>query len=268
MILKSLSLKTELGLAASRGIITDRGDYVVIETPDDPGYYYGNLLIIPAAPQAGEVSYWTRKFHEEFRDPQIHHVTLCWDGLTSDAGCEAELLAAGFHIDRHVVLTTSTITAPSVPGIVELTPEQVLDTDDLGWSTSDRHDEQFREFLQRRSRWQATLVTRGLATFFGIYDGEVLVSSLGLVPMGPMGPTGLTVPTVNVARFQDVQTASTHRKRGYASALLAAAAAAVPATTYVIVCEESSDAHRVYERAGFQIAERTASAVRSPKPNG
>jgi hypothetical protein len=57
LIIRSLALKTELGLAATRGTITDRGDYVVIETPDDPGYYYGNLLLLSAPPQVGEVAY-------------------------------------------------------------------------------------------------------------------------------------------------------------------------------------------------------------------
>lgn len=252
MIIKSLALVTELGLAATRGVITDRGDYVVIETPDDPGYYYGNLLIMPAPPRPGEVDHWTRKFHEELGHPEIHHVTLCWDGVTDEAGCEAELLAAGFRIERVLVMSATRVTAPPVANIVELSAKQVLDTEHLAWACADSHAETFREFLQRRARWQAQLVTRGLAKFFGIYDGTELVASLGLVPMG------------SLARYQDVQTASTHRRRGYASALLAAAAAAVPAERYVIIIDRDSEARRVYERAGFQIVERSSSAVREP----
>ena len=49
MIVRSLALTTELALATTRGRITDRGDYIVVETPDDPGYYFGNLLVLPAA---------------------------------------------------------------------------------------------------------------------------------------------------------------------------------------------------------------------------
>ncbi|MFT3696185.1 MAG: GNAT family N-acetyltransferase [Kofleriaceae bacterium] len=252
MIIRSLALKTELGLAATRGVITDRGNYVVIETPDDPGYYYGNLLIAPAAPQAGEVATWIDTFHREFRNPEIQHVTLCWDGTTGDVGCEAELLAGGFRIERVLVLAATTVTAPPVPNIVELSPKQVIESEELAWACADSHAEAFREFVQRRARWQAQLVMRGLAKFFGIFDGTELVASLGLVPMG------------NLARYQDVQTASTHRKRGYASALLAAAAAAVPAQSYVIIVDHASAAQRIYERAGFRIAERSSSAVLEP----
>ncbi|HET9991082.1 MAG TPA: hypothetical protein VFQ65_21265, partial [Kofleriaceae bacterium] len=80
MIIRSLALKTELGLAATRATIVDRGDYVVITTPDDPGYYYGNLLLLPAPPQVGEVAFWVRRFASEFPQPEIKHVTLWWDG--------------------------------------------------------------------------------------------------------------------------------------------------------------------------------------------
>ena len=47
---RSLALTTDLGLLATRGArIVDRGDYIVVETPDDPGYFLGNLLALPAA---------------------------------------------------------------------------------------------------------------------------------------------------------------------------------------------------------------------------
>jgi GNAT superfamily N-acetyltransferase len=251
LIVRSLALKTELGLAASRGTIVDRGDYVVITTPDDPGYHYGNLLLLPAPPQVGEVSFWTRRFAAEFRDPAIRHVTLWWDGVAGDSGAEDELVAAGFGLERCHVMTATTVTAPELP-VVELTPAQVLAAIDLRWVASDRHDDAYREFLTRRARWQASLVARGLAKFFGAFDGDELVASLGLVPMG------------TVARYQDVQTAVAYRQRGLASALLAAAAHAVPAAHYVIMAADGAEATRVYERAGFRIAERTVSASKHP----
>jgi GNAT superfamily N-acetyltransferase len=254
LIVRSLALKTELGLAATRGTITDRGDYVVIVTPDDPGYYYGNLLLLPAPPQVGEVAFWMRRFGDELgKNPAIKHVTLWWDGVTGDAGAEDELVANGFRIDRNVVLTADTISAP-VHAVNQLSPEQVLDTADLAFATGDRHDENYREFLQRRARWQSSLVARGLAKFFGIYERDELVASLGLVPMG------------NVARYQDVQTAVAFRRRGFAAALLATAAREVPSPRYAIMSATGSDAARVYTRVGFRVAELTVSACRYPTP--
>ena len=254
MIVRSLALKTELGLAATRGTITDRGDYVVISTPDDPGYYYGNLLLMPAPPQVGEVAFWMRRFGDELgKNSLIKHVTLWWDGVAGDCGAEDELVANGFRIERSVILTTDRVTAP-VHAVNQLSPAQVLDTADLAWAIGDRHDENYREFLLRRARWQSSLVTRGLAKFFGVYEQAVLVASLGLVPMG------------NVARYQDVQTAAAFRRRGMASSLLATAATEVPSSHYVIMSAAGSDAERVYARAGFRVAELTVSACRYPAP--
>jgi GNAT superfamily N-acetyltransferase len=253
LIIRSLALKTELGLAATRATIVDRGDYVAITTPDDPGYYYGNLLMLPAPPQVGEVAFWVRRFAAEFPQPEIKHVTLWWDGVSGDAGAEPELEAAGFTLERSVVMTATKLDAPPPPlPILALSPDQVLASFELGWATADRHDDAFREFLSRRVDWQAGLVERGLAAFYGVYDRGELVASLGLVPMD------------KVARYQDVQTAAAYRKRGLASALLACAARDVPAERYVIMTS-LGDAERVYARTGFQLAERTVSACRRPR---
>lgn len=255
MHIRSIGLSTELGLLAMRGKIVDRGDYLVAITPDDPGYYFGNLLVLPAPPQVGEVAHWLRRFADELgRDPQIRHVTLRWDGIAGDVGARDELVAAGFTIEIDHVMTASRITAPSIAyEIRPLEPDEVPAIASLGYAIGDRHDEVYRQFLQRRAAWKRGMVARGEARFWGAFDGDVLVGSLGLVPLGA------------VARYQDVQTATTHRRRGIASALLAAAAAEVaPDTSLVIVAMPDSDAERVYQRLGFRVVEKTASACRYP----
>ena len=136
-----------------------------------------------------------------------------------------------------------------------LAPAEIAATADLAWVIGDRHDEAYRQFLQRRAAWQHALVARGAATFWGALDGDRLVASLGLVPVS------------GVARYQDVQTLPSHRRRGLAGALLAAAARhalAAGAERVVIVAEPDSEASRVYERVGFRTVERTASALRPP----
>jgi len=259
VIVRSLALTTELGLATTRGRITDRGDYIVVETPDDPGYYYGNLLVIPAPPQVGEVAYWMRRFGDELgKNPAIRHVTLWWDGISGHVGAAQELDAAGFTIDSSVVMTASEVVAPPAPApIVALSPEQVLATAELDFAVGDRHDETYREFLHRRARWHRTLVERGTARFWGIFDGEALVASLGLVTLG------------NLARYQDVQTAVAYRKRGYASALLATAARDAfsrGVEQVVLIATAGGEGERVYARVGFRGIERTVSACRYPPP--
>jgi GNAT superfamily N-acetyltransferase len=258
VLVRSLALTTELGLARTRGKVIDRDDYLVVETPDDPGYFHGNVLVLPAAPQVGEVTYWTRKFASELgHNPAIKHVTFWWDGTTGDAGAADELRAAGFETDVHQVLVATAVSAPSTTyAIRPLRVDEIEATADLGWIIGDRHDEAYREFLYRRAAWHRNLVARGAAMFWGALDGNEIVATLGLVPLG------------DVARYQDVQTLASHRKRGIAGALLAASAnhaLAAGVERVLIMAELDSAASRVYERVGFRAIEKMAWAVRAPR---
>lgn len=245
MRVRSLALTTELALAATRGRILDRGDYIVVETPDDPGYYYGNLVVMPAPPQVGEVAFWTRRFHDHF--PDAEHVTLWWDGIRGDAGAEDELVAAGFTLERSVVMVADAIaSAPAILPLRELAALEI--TEELAWTLADRHDESYRQFLQRRAAWQRQLVVRGTGKFWGAFDGARLVASLGLVELG------------NLGRYQDVQTLPAYRGRGLASALLHTAARASSVERVVVLAARGD----LYERAGFRQLERTVSACRYP----
>lgn len=262
MVVRSLALTTELALAALRGRVTDRGDYLVVETPDNPGYYDGNVLVLPAPPQVGEVGYWTRRFADELgKNPAIKHVTLWWDGTTGDEGAAAELHAAGFTLQTNQVMVldrgarASEQAATFGVTVRELTPDEVLATADVAYTIGDRHDDTYRLFLDRRAAWHRDLVQRGLATFWGVFDGDALVASLGLVWLDDR----------KVARFQDVQTLPSHRKRGLASALLTASTSAAFARgseRVVIITEPDGAGARLYTRHGFRTVERTVNARR------
>jgi GNAT superfamily N-acetyltransferase len=251
--IRSLALQTELALAATRGTVTDRGDYIVVETADDPGYYYGNLLVLPAAPQVGEVAYWTRRFADELgKKPGIDHVTFWWDGVGGDAGATDELAAADFTIERSIVMTADAIADATSPWPIRtLLPDEVLATAEIAYAIGDRHDESYRAFLQRRAAWDRELVARGVAAFYAAFNGAQPIASLGLVRLGAL------------ARFQDVQTLAPYRRHGVASALLAAAAVDAR-ERLVILAQADSTGERVYSRAGFRAVERTASACRYP----
>jgi len=279
VFVRSLALLTELGLTATRGKISDRGNYLVVETPDDPGYYYGNLLVLPAPPQVGEVAYWTRRFAEELGgNPAIRHVTLWWDGVSGDAGAADELRAAGFTIETNQVMVADEVLAPPPDGIriAPLDLDQISRTADLAWSIGDRHDESYRRFLHRRAEWHQRLVTatRGRAAFFGGFDERSESMGDGAVGKAPRGEDGSTlvaslgiVPLGALARYQDVQTAPAYRRRGIASALLAAAARHVldqGVERVVVIAEPASEAARLYARVGFRTIERTTSACRYP----
>ena len=245
MIVHGVGLTTELALATTRGRVIDRGDCLVVRTPDEPGYYDGNLLVLPAVP--ADVAAWNARFVEEV--PDAHHRAYRWDGPPGDA---APLLADGFTVDVHVVMVADDLIAPATAlPIRALTPDEVVATHALAFAMAEHHNDSYRSFLRRHATWHASLVARGEARFWGAFDGDALVGSAGLVELG------------DLARFQDVRTAPAYRRRGIAGALLAAAAGGTRASRLVIVAQPDGPAARLYEHVGFREVERTASAFRA-----
>lgn len=88
------------------------------------------------------------------------------------------------------------------------------------------------------------LAARG-ATTFAARDGDRVVAAATLVP-GPDGD----------GRFQEVWTDARYRRRGLATALVAAAVRQEADRSLLILCEEGSEAHRIYLRAGFRPVSR------------
>ncbi len=250
---RSIGLATELELARTQGTVIDRGDYLVVRAADNPTYYFGNVLVLAAPPQVGEVAYWRRRFADEFRDmPEVRHVTFRWDGSAGDPGARDELRAAGFAIDDYWVMAADRVAGPPTSyALRPLAADDMQAVGDLGFAIADNHSDSFRQFHNRQTRWKTGLVERGVATWWGAFDGAQLVGSLGLVPFG------------RIARYQDVQTAATHRRRGIASALLVAAAT-LDVDRYIIVAEPESEASRIYTRAGFTVIERMVTAFSAP----
>lgn len=250
---RSLSLQTELALAATHGRVTDRADYTVVELPAMPTWAAGNYLALPRAPEAHELASWVDRFDRELGRERA--LSLRWDDTTNDEPAREALRAAGFTIDDHDVMTGDAVLAPPhALAMRALEPGEVLATAVLAWNLADHHDEPFREFLHARAAWQSDLVTRGLGAFWGCFDGAKLVASAGLVRFGAL------------ARYQDVQTLPAYRRRGIAGALLATAARDVRGARFVIGATRGSDGQRVYERVGLRTTERASIARRRRGP--
>ncbi|HEY1556820.1 MAG TPA: GNAT family N-acetyltransferase [Kofleriaceae bacterium] len=229
--------------------MTDRGDYVVVELPDMPRWAAGNYLALPRAPEPDALALWSERCDRELgmeRTPSLR-----WDDPSGDEPARDALRAAGWVVDDNDVHVADEVLAPPhALAMRALDPGEVLATAVLAWNLADHHDEPFRQFLHARAGWQSDLVTRGLAGFYGCFDGARLVASVGLVRLGA------------IARYQDVQTLPQYRRRGIAGALLATAARDVRDVRFVIVTDPGAPAARVYERVGFRVVERTSIARR------
>jgi GNAT superfamily N-acetyltransferase len=250
---RSLALLTDLGVLASRARITYRRDYIVVETPDEPGWTDGNFLVLlaPAAPR--ELADWCKRFRDELGAHRA--VSLRCDDAGGKLADEAELASAGFSLDLHQLMVADEVRAqaPSPLPTRELAPHELEATCELAWQISDRHDEAYRAFLAAHARWLASTVADGRAHFVGAFDGTTLVASLGVFPIGM------------IARYQQVQTAPSYRRRGLAGALLAHAARLCSGVErFAILTEPASAAAGMYGRVGFRAVELTARATRFP----
>jgi len=93
------------GIGTEGAEVTDRGDCLVIRTPDNPGFWWGNFLLTRAWP--GEGDGWLARYAAEF--PQAKHVALGVD-VTAPAGrAPAEFAALVRHIVENPMLNGETI---------------------------------------------------------------------------------------------------------------------------------------------------------------
>lgn len=258
MRLDSPGLTTDLELLRLQGsTVTDHGDHLVVRTEANPTFWWGNFVLVPTAARADEVDRWVARFEEELPDAQHRAVAFAHDG-----GDTAAWAARGWDVEVDVDLATTTL-----PAAVDVPPGIRLRTltSDGDWDQSaqvgardtpqDQRDPRL-VFERRRVAAQRGLVESGRARWFGAFDGDRLVARLGIVRLG------------DLARYQDVVTLESHRRRGLAGALVRAAgewALEDPGVRrLVIVAEDGGPAIGLYQRAGFTEVARHVGVSRFP----
>jgi ribosomal protein S18 acetylase RimI-like enzyme len=251
--IESLGYRTDLLLLELGGSeFKDTGEYVVVRTPDNPGYWWGNFLLFRTPFAASDVKTRLEAFHAEL--PTANHVALGIDSVDGVIGAEDEVTSAGFEVGRDVVMTASEVVPPSRPN--EEATYRFLSSDDdweqlveLGLATATMEvDDGYIEFTRRKVATKRALVEAGHGKWFGAFEGERLQSSLGLVFDG----SGL-------ARFQTVQTHPDDRNKGIASTLVHRASTygltEGGAKTLVMVADPEYLAIRLYRALGFTDTE-------------
>lgn len=260
MKVHSLGLQTDLAIHLREGLIEEHPDHLVLRTPDNPDFYGGNALVIPALDDLGA---WERRFTEAF--PTALHRAFSVDnreGSPPPAVLD-EARARGYIVRRLAVLTATADTlrlapAPLGHSLRRLTDEdwsaqlelmrQVDAESDLG---GEAHERYLAGYVASRRRWSQS----GSGSFWGIWDGATLIASAGLFWRDGLG------------RYQDVVTAPHARRRGAASALISALghdAFLQGCRTVALVSVDASDAHRLYLSLGFEVREHFTDLMRTP----
>jgi hypothetical protein len=75
--LRSLAWRTDLIFPAFDGEIIDRGPFLVIRTPSNPSFYWGNFLLFDRPPGPGDEDRWPPLFADEIgTPPSVRHQTF------------------------------------------------------------------------------------------------------------------------------------------------------------------------------------------------
>jgi RimJ/RimL family protein N-acetyltransferase len=260
----SLGFRTDLMLLEMSGSeLTDKGEYVVVRTPANPTFWWGNFLLFRTPFAPGDAVTREEIFRSEF--PGAAHRSLGVDGTDGLVGSDQELQAAGFEVELSTVLTATQVREPARPN--ETSQYRFLSRDG-DWeqlnelslkSATMAVDDEYREFTRRRTEAQRALCAAGHAKWFGAFDGDRLQASLGLASDG-----------LGVARFQNVQTDPDDRGRGIASTLVHRAARygfdELGAHTLVIVADPDYLAIRIYRSVGFGDNEVQVQVSKQPAP--
>jgi ribosomal protein S18 acetylase RimI-like enzyme len=256
MHVRSLGYRTDLIFPAYEGEVIDRGDFLVIRTPANSAFFWGNYLLFPKPPQDGDYRKWRDLFAQEVGGPpEIEHQAFGWDSPEGNEGIVQPFLHAGFRLDRSVVMTSDRLRPPArLSDFVSIRPlktvadwEQALENQIL-CRDLEFEETGYRVFRRRQMDRYRKMVESDLGDWFGAFADERLVADLGIFRDEDIG------------RFQSVETHPKFRRRGIGGTLAFEAGRQAIAkhnlNTLVIVAEEESSAARLYRSIGFTPVEK------------
>ena len=261
MDIASLAFRTDLAMLEYSGsTIEDRGTHLVVRTPDNPTYWWGNFLLLATAPRdADDAQRWLTTFESEF--PEARHRTFGVDGRDGSADDLTPFAALGLDTEWSSVMTATAVHEPPRPNTTA-TYRPFFSDDD--WAQQVELDQAGEDpgthspdFVTARAAAERRLVDAGYGAWWGAFQDGRLLASMGLFTASP-----------GLARFQNVKTHPDARGRGLAGTLVHRVSRygfdELGARTLVMVADPEYLAIRVYRSVGFADTERQLQAERKP----
>lgn len=259
MDVTSLAYRTDLALLELGGsTVEDRGDHLVVRTPHNPTFWWGNFLLLDGLPAADEHAGWLERFAATF--PDAEHVALGIDATTADVAALAGFDALGLRADGLTVMTATSVHEPPRPN-TDAEYRQLQSDDDwdqslrLRMGVDDEGDGGV--FARRKAATDRARTEAGHGAWWGAFVDGALASQLGLLRASP-----------GLARFQQVETDPAYRGRGLAGTLVHRASeygfAELGAESLVMVAEPDYLAVRIYRSVGFADTETQLQLERPP----
>ena len=258
----SLGWRTELIFHRFDAQIIERPECIVVRTPHNPTFYWGNFLLLDHPPAEGDAPRWRALFDTEIarRQPESRHLAFGIDGAAPHA-LPADVAALGVAMFPSTVLTLRreqlraprrplaapfAIRALRLPAEAAQAVELQVASDAKGFEAAG-----YRVFRERQMARYGRMAAAGLGDWFGVFaetpQGTLLVADCGLFRDG-FGPRA-------IGRFQFVSTHPAWRRQGLCSALIHAVCGhgfdVLGLASLVIVADPADVAIGLYESLGF-----------------
>jgi GNAT superfamily N-acetyltransferase len=222
--------------------IEEYPDHLVVRTPTNPTYFWGNFVFVTDPESVDDAAGWLARFERYF--PDAAHRSI---GLIAEPADQAWNDVTMFIERADVLVATGEVARPRIAAgytVRELDAAQ-------DWTQSTRLRQaafpEQDEFEQRVTDTRIRVTASGALTWFGAFAEDRLVAELGIA-LCRDGSGDI------IARYQSVLTDPAHRRRGLTSHLLGAAAGHARdrgAGRLVIIADADTDSGRLYRAAGF-----------------
>jgi len=265
--IQSLGYRTDVMVRRLSGsVVEEHGAYIVVRTPASPEFWWGNFLLMPAAPSLSDAEQWESWFVAEF--PGADHRAFGLDTTDGNTGDPAAMTALGVSARVNAVMSAAALREPDPPDLAlrafddpDWAQLEVLRSTVYATPDSDPAEGGAEAALvAQQVAASQELVARGSGEWLGAFDHGLLVAALGIVS-----------DRSGVARYQAVETHPDYRRRGLARRLVydaaVLAAERFDARELVIVADPEDHALTLYESLGFVTVELQVEIVRPPTNN-
>ena len=253
MDIKSLSYSTLLYQLFFSSNVIDKGDYLVIRTPELPFYHWGNFLLFPNAPDPNSLQEWTACFQSEFDKSGCAHLAFVWDSPSGEFGESAAFEEEGYYFQFDEILTAGEAVKPAF--FNEQVEVRILESN-MDWESRIELNEACSgvcnalEFQKLGEHYRGDTLN-GKSIFFGAFMDGRLVGELGVFRGGP-----------KTAIVGLVKTDPDFRRQGICASLLYQSIAIgkdlLDFNEFVMVAEKIGGSASVYKSVGFQVVEHGA----------
>jgi GNAT superfamily N-acetyltransferase len=249
---KSLFLRTEMIFWRELSEIEDLGNAMIVRTPRNPTWNWGNLLILNEPPKTEDIDNWLKMIDTKLlTQRETTYRLLTWDGGVAEDAVITALKEKGLTPSTGQILTLRTLQRPQYfnPAV----HVEQIGGGDKRWSdvtllNIEAFASQFQNYeiyAERNFAEHRSMIAKGIGKWFvAMVDGEVA------------GTVGF-YPGDGVYRYQEVAVREKFWRQGVAATMIYEVArqglAEHPDFTQVMVADDEKEAIRVYRSLGFEL---------------